>query len=210
MVEADRHLLEHNLHVPVVSTYQADEALRIAFQCELRGGFHLSLDDVAVRVVDADGRTVGPGETGEIVLSNLTNHATVLLNYKLGDRVTFSTAPCACGRSLPMLERIDGRADDLIQLPSGDRLPSFAVMQDLQAVPGVVRVQLVQEELTRFVLHVVATFDADWTIVRMRLEHALRGFVGESADLAVDRVQAIAPEPGGKIRAVISRCRGDR
>jgi len=65
MPPADRDLIEHRLGVPVLSTYQADEALRIGFQCERREGFHLSLDDVAVRVVRPDGRPAGPGEQGK-------------------------------------------------------------------------------------------------------------------------------------------------
>ena len=98
MPDTDRDLMEGELGVPVISTYQADEALRLAFQCEHRRGFHLSLDDVAVRVVDASGRSVGPGESGEIVISNLTNPVTVLLNYKLGDVVTLGAEACPCGR----------------------------------------------------------------------------------------------------------------
>ena len=119
--DADRLLIETEFGVPVLSTYQAVEALRIAFQCERRHVFHMSLDQVAVRVVDANGKALGPGSTGEIVISNLTNRATVLLNYKLGDVVTLGGSPCPCGRSLPTIERIEGRADDLIVLPGGQR-----------------------------------------------------------------------------------------
>jgi phenylacetate-CoA ligase len=80
MSMADRRLIEDSMGLPVVSTYQAVEALRIGFQCEARQGFHLSPDQVAVRVVDGEGRDVQEGGTGEIVISCLTNRATVLLN----------------------------------------------------------------------------------------------------------------------------------
>lgn len=84
MAAADRQLIETTYGVPVLSNYQAVEALRIAFQCEYRAGFHLSLDAVAVRLIDDNGKTVGPGNSGHLILSNLTNRATVLLNYRLG------------------------------------------------------------------------------------------------------------------------------
>lgn len=207
MADMDRLLIETEFGVPVLSTYQAAEALRIAFQCERRDGFHLSLDDVAVRVVDENGRTLAPGDVGEIVLSNLTNRATVLLNYKLGDVVTLSKSSCSCGRTLPTIERIQGRSDDLIALPGGQMIHSLVVMEKLQSVPGVVQVQLVQEDLHRFLLRTVCTGNTDWRQACQQLDEALRGLLGDDLSLTIERVAAIAPEPGGKVRAVISHYR---
>jgi phenylacetate-CoA ligase len=206
MAEPDRDLLETELGIAVISTYQADEALRLAFQCEERVGFHLCLDDVAVRVVDSRGRGVGPGESGEIVISNLTNRATVLLNYKLGDVVTAGAGPCACGRSLPTIERIEGRADDLLVLPSGESRHPLGFLRQLQEVPGVVRVQLVQEEPARVSVRAVCAAGADWPSVRAPLERVLRSQLGEGVAIECARVDAVRVEPGGKVRAVISRC----
>lgn len=212
MAEADRELIEGTLAIPVVSTYQADEALRIGFQCEERRGFHLALDDVAVRVVDERGRTVGPGESGEIVLSNLTNRATVLLNYRLGDLVTLDAEPCPCGRTLPTLARIEGRADDLVMLPDGDCRHPIPLLHALQAVPGVMRVQIVQEEVARFTLRAVCAAGTDWPPTAKRLRQVLAGMLGQWGALDGIRVETIRVEEiprqaGGKVRAVISRCR---
>jgi phenylacetate-CoA ligase len=206
MPDADRDLIEDELRVPVVSTYQADEALRIAFQCELRRGFHLSLDAVAVQVVDEHGRPVGPGGTGELVLSNLTNRATVLLNYKLGDRVTLGAEPCACGRALPTIERIEGRADDCIVLANGEVRHPLQVIHQLQKVGGVIRIQIVQDEVARFTLRVVGAAGIDWPSARSQLEATLRALVGEGVAIDVVRVEAIPAESSGKVRAVVCRC----
>lgn len=204
---ADRLLIENEFGVPVLSTYQAVEALRIAFQCERRADFHLSLDDVAVRVVDEQGRTLGPGGSGHIIISNLTNRATVLLNYQLGDVVTLSPSTCPCGRTLPTIARIVGRSDDLLVLPGGQVAHALFVLEDLQAVPGVVQVQVIQEDLRRFVLHVVCASDSEWGGICQDLDAALRKMLGNEIFLTIERVDTIPPEPGGKIRAVISRCR---
>lgn len=207
MPEADRLLIEKEFGVPVISSYQAAEALRIAFQCERRQGFHINLDHIAVRVVDKEGELVTPGGTGEIVISNLTNRATVLLNYKLGDVVTLGNAPCPCGRTLPTIERIEGRSDDLIVLPDGRLLLSLVVLQELQVVSGLVQIQVVQEDFRRFVLRIVYAGDTDWAQVRQRLDTAMRALCGNDITLAIEQVETISPEPGGKVRAVISRCR---
>ncbi len=206
MADPDRLLIETEFGVPVLSGYQAVEALRIAFQCERREGFHLSLDQVAVRVVDGNGNALGPGGTGEIVISNLTNRATVLLNYKLGDVVTLGRPPCTCGRTLPIIERIEGRVNDLIVQPGGQMIHSSVLLGSIRAVPGVVQVQLIQEELRRFLLRAVCTGGADWEQIHQGLDAALRSILGDDISVAIELVDTIPPESGGKVRAAISRC----
>lgn len=206
MAEADRQLIEGQFGVPVISTYQAAEALRIGFQCEDRTAFHLSVDHTAVRVVDAEGNPVAPGATGEIVISNLVNRATVLLNYKLGDVVTLSAEPCACGRTLPTIRAIDGRADDLITHEDGRQLHALVVLAPLLQVPGVVQVQLIQEEMARFRLRVVCAPHSVWVSVCRDLTAALRSTLGDALVLHLEQTDTIAPEPSGKVKSVISRC----
>jgi phenylacetate-CoA ligase len=207
MADADRLLIETHFGTPVLSTYQAVEALRIGFQCERREGFHISADQVAVRVVNKNGSAVGPGGTGEIVLSNLTNRATVLLNYKLGDVVTVGQAGCPCGRTLPTIERIQGRSDDSIVLPDGEVKHSLIVMESLQAVPGVVQIQLVQHDVRRFALRVVGGGDVDRSDAKRKLQAALIATLGNHFSLDVEWVDEIPPGPSGKVKAVISHCR---
>lgn len=201
MPKADRRLIEEDLRIPVVSSYQAIEAPRIGFQCEVRRGFHISTDMVAFRVVDSSGRDVAPGECGEFVLSNLTNRATVVLNYRLGDMVTLGRGPCPCGRTLPLIEGIDGRLDDLLVRSGGTSIHALAVLPQLQAVSGVCQVQVIQSTVDDFRLRVV------WA----------RGCPGEPAELRARMVSALGPrirvlvesvdmleqEPSGKVKTVI-------
>jgi phenylacetate-CoA ligase len=208
MAEPDRRLIEEHFGIPVFSTYQAAEALLIAFQCEHRQGFHISMDQVAVRVVDERGRSVEPGSTGEVILTNLTNRATVLINLKLGDVVKVGKRPCPCGCPLPVLDSVEGRADDLISVPGGASLHALSTLPPLQAVPGVVQVQLVQRELCRFELRVVCAWEADWHMTRARLEEAFYSVLGRDVDLQVERVERLAADPSGKLRGVISHCPG--
>ena len=207
MPDADRKLIENELGVPVISTYQAGEALRIGFQCEQRKGFHLSIDDVAVRVIKPDGSSAGPGEEGEIVISNLSNRATVLLNYKLGDVVTMPTVPCICGRTLPTIDRIAGRADDLVMLPDGESRHSLFLLAPLQAVPGVVQIQLVQQTIRQLSINAVCAAGSDWRSIHNSLTDITHKLLDHQIRVDATRVAAIPSEPGGKVRAVISHCR---
>jgi phenylacetate-CoA ligase len=204
MADADRALIEEDWSVPVVSVYQAAEALHLAFQCELRRGFHVNHDHVTLDVVDERGVRVGPGETGNAVISNLTNYATVILNYRLGDLVTVGREPCACGRTLPTIDRIEGRADDCITLSGGERLHALTVQSAVHRVDGVIQVQIVQETLDRFLLKVVYTGSDDWTAVGRRIATAIGQIVGPQVTVHVEQVTRLAMGPNLKVKAVIS------
>ena len=80
-----REQIEGAFGIPVMSRYSAAEAFKIGFYCERRSGFHLHEDVTHVRVVGAEGETLGPDETGRLVISNLVNRGSVLLNYPIGD-----------------------------------------------------------------------------------------------------------------------------
>lgn len=82
--EEGRALIVERYGCWVHSTYQAVEGGRIGFQCEERNGFHLNVDLCPVRIVDAEGSGLPPGQVGEVVISNLYNRAMVLLNYRTG------------------------------------------------------------------------------------------------------------------------------
>jgi len=208
MADADRVLLEQGYGIPVVSTYQCAEALRIGFFCEERRGFHLSLDAVAVRLVDDQGRDAEPGAPGQVVISNLTNRATVFLNYRLGDVAAPGQGPCPCGRTLPMIEDLKGRNDDLLWLADGRPLHALAAMPYLQAVAGVVQVQIVQHARRRFTVRAVGEAGIQRDESAAGLVQALRSKAGDDVQVCVDWVETIPAESNGKVKAVISEIEG--
>ncbi len=210
MPDADRRLIEQELGIPVVSTYQCAEALRIGFFCEERRGFHLSLDAVAVRLVDDQGRDAEPGAPGQVVISNLTNRATVFLNYRLGDIATPGLGPCPCGRTLPVIEDLKGRSDDLLWLAGGRPMHSLGVMPYLQAVAGVVQVQIVQNAARRFTVRAVGESGVNRNEAAAGLVQALRSKVGEDAQVDVDWMETIPAGSNGKVKAVITEMQDSR
>jgi len=140
-----------------------DPARRDAYlvMCEVLNADGTAHESNGRATIDDDDNEVSPGGRGHLVLSNLTNRATVLLNYRLGDIVTLGHSTCSCGRNLPTIENIDGRSDDLIRLANGDPLHALAVLEKLQKVPGVAQIQLVQEAPERFVIRAIAAKTPD-------------------------------------------------
>ncbi|MBC7257271.1 MAG: hypothetical protein H5T66_14325, partial [Chloroflexi bacterium] len=71
--ESTRQLIETAFGLPVLGIYQAIEAFQIGFECEEKRGYHLNIDLYPIRVVNEAGDTLPPGETGEVIVSNLVN-----------------------------------------------------------------------------------------------------------------------------------------
>jgi len=205
--DAARRLIQGRFGIPVFGAYQANEALKIGFECPAHRGLHLNIDLYPLRLVDADGCDVPLGQPGEVVVSNLVNDATVLLNYRLGDVAAIVPGPCPCGRTLPVLSFLPGRMDDLIELPSGRMVHPQLLRAMFALEPEVRQYQVVQRSPADLSADVVVCPGADQAAVRQRLATRLAACFGPRARCEVRFVGAIQRTPAGKARAVIRLCR---
>lgn len=205
-----RHLALERFGCRVYSVYSAMEAHRLGIQCERLDGYHLNLDAYVVRIVDQDGREVPAGTEGEIVVSNLLNRAMPLLNYRIGDRGVLAPEPCPCGRTLPLLARLEGRRSDTIRLPDGRVLSSLALEGLFRAeLRPTLKAQIDQpaEGVVRW--RVVPFTGADPDEVRRALLARAPEALGRSARLDVEIVDELPYTPGGKFLRVARPAPGD-
>jgi phenylacetate-CoA ligase len=184
MTPEGRRLVEERFGVPVLSQYSAVEAFRIGYFCEERQSHHLHEDICALWIAGPDGRPVPDGEPGEVVVSNLVNRGSVLLNYRLGDIARIVSGRCACGRTSRLLSVVEGRVSEVVHLPDGGFVHPFAIWAAVKLHDGVVRYQLVQHEPSRFELRLVTVdrgaFDAVVPQVLAELRTTLRGAAVEA------------------------------
>jgi len=210
MTPDGRRRIERDFGVPVFSRYNAIEAFKIGFQCPERRGFHLHPDLCDVRIVDGEGREVPDGAAGEIVISNLVNRATVLLNYRLGDAGTRAVDPCACGRTFPLLAELEGRVEDVLDLADGRLVHPRSVWDVFKTRPKVLRYQLVQLTPARFALDLATLDAASFDELRPGVARDLAALLGDaeveirrSADVGLGErgkfrpVRGLPPSPGG-------------
>jgi len=199
-----RDCIEGRFGVPVLSRYNAVEAFKIGFFCEHRTGFHLHEDLCHVRIVGPDGRSAVPGQQGEVVISNLVNRATVLLNYPIGDAGTISTERCPCGRTFALLSELDGRVEDIIALPDGRFVHPRTIWQVFKGDSDIFQYQLTQHDAQRFVLTLVTLDEAGFQRARARSLPALAGLLGTGVMIDATRRSEVDRGTGGKFRAVIA------
>ena len=202
--DAARAMIRDELGVLVLGTYQAVEAFKIGFECERHTGIHLNFDLYPIRLVNAEGDEVPHGESGDVVVSNLINRSTVLLNYRLGDVAHMLTERCPCGRTLPLLSFIDGRIDDLIRLSSGDVVHPQVVRLIFTKEQTIWQYQVVQEEVEKFRVAIVGGREDDREAMCDRLTKRFETSFGPNVRVSFSFVDAIAPTPAGKVRPVLS------
>ena len=196
-----RSLIKNHFGLAVLSNYSAVEALKLAFLCEESAGFHIHEDLCDVRLLDPSGMAVAPGTSGEVVISNLVNRGTVLLNYRLGDMATAATESCACGRTSAVLAQVDGRIDEIVTLPSGELVLTVQVWDAIAGHPFISRWQLVQRTSRSFELRVVASDRTALEAAREELLAALRSRL-PGAELDIVQVDDI-PLRDGKFRPIL-------
>ena len=73
-----------------------------------------------MEVLGEDGRPCKAGETGRVIVTPLHNYAMPLIRYEIGDYVELGE-PCDCGRGLPVINRILGREQEILVLPTGEQ-----------------------------------------------------------------------------------------
>jgi phenylacetate-CoA ligase len=80
---------------------------------------HLFEDLIIPEVVDDAYRPVLPGHTGDRLLVTVLSSRTIpLIRYEMTDRVRLAAQPCPCGLPFRLLDSIEGRADDVLDLPA--------------------------------------------------------------------------------------------
>lgn len=200
-----RQLIAREFGIPILSNYTAIESFKIGFTCERESGFHIHADICHLRVVDRKGADTPPGEPGEIVISNLLNRGSVLLNYRLGDLGTLAPEPCPCGRTFPLLAELEGRQEDLLFLEAERVVHPRALWTVFQRLPVIIQYQLIQHDSRTFELEIVTRDPTDGQGAMSAAAAGLRELLG---DVKVDVKTSSGPltGPGGKSRPVISHC----
>lgn len=203
-------LIREQYGVGVFAKYGAIEAVPIGFLCEECQGYHLNMDLVHLKLIDAHGRRVEPGEPGEVVVSSLTNRGTVLLNYRLGDIGVMSDESCPCGRTLPLLSQLSGRVQDILHLPGGGFLHAGAVnrvfyMGRQRDGGKVLQFQLIQRAIADFELRLAAVDRAAYNDVVQDYVADLEQLIGAWANIEPVYYEGRVPTgASGKLRPVVS------
>ncbi len=102
------------------------EISNFGFECIAQKGTHVVESMFLAEVIDPlTGKNVGPGQEGELVLTNLCCESMPLIRWRMGDIVKFDEKKCDCGRTFLRLDGgVIGRVDDMFQFGGVNIFPS--------------------------------------------------------------------------------------
>lgn len=199
LFDYQREAIEKAFRCPVRETYGMAEMVAGASECE-KGFMHVWPDVSEIEIADGDASSTGI-TSGQLIATGFLNPDMPLIRYRTGDQVTLRATGevCLCGRSLPVLAAVEGRADDMLYTSDGRSIgrldPVFKSQLPIREA------QIIQETLD---------------LIRVRYLPA-PGFTSASGRSIVERVQArmgnvkvvleevdkIPRGANGKFRAVI-------
>jgi phenylacetate-CoA ligase len=181
----------------------------LGIDCAARAGIHVWEDHYFVEIVDpATGRVVDDGVEGELVVSALSREGLPLLRYRTRDLTrVVSRARCDCGRTVLRLDRLRGRADDMVIFKGVNFYPR-QVEQIALRQPGLsheYQIVLHAAGGERMTLHVEAEPGCD-AAVAARLRRELHDLLALTVEVQLRGLGEIA-RPQGKAVRVIDRRR---
>ncbi len=96
----------------------------VSGSCEAKR-LHINEDHIYPEIVDPETeRPLPDGEQGELVFTALQRRAAPAIRYKTRDISTLRRDRCECGRTLVTMDRIRGRADDMLIVTGVNVFPS--------------------------------------------------------------------------------------
>jgi phenylacetate-CoA ligase len=199
-----RHLMDKVFGCKVTNRYGCEEVSLIACECEQHNGLHVNGDGLYVEIL-ANGRPAAEGEPGAVVITDLVNRAMPIIRYKVGDVAVASSRTCACGRGLPLIERLEGRESDYVTTDTGELISGISLTENFALhIRGVGQMQIIQESHTQFRFRIVRDHDfGDESLDRIRF--LVNERFGPRTKYDIEFVDQIPQEPSGKYRFCISR-----
>jgi phenylacetate-CoA ligase len=126
-IPATRARIEEGWGARVLDHSGLTEVGAVAIEClHNPSGLHIVESEYIAEVLaPGTNQPVPPGQTGELVVTNLGRVGSPLIRYRTGDLVRMDPRPCPCGRALVRLDGgILGRVDDMIHIRGNNVYPS--------------------------------------------------------------------------------------
>lgn len=202
-----RRILGQMFDCPVYEIYGLTETGTVAWQSPRHRHFRISHESMIVEFLP----TAETGPARRLVVSNLGLRSMPFIRYDTGDLaipIASTDAPVGTTDAMPLpaIARIEGRQVDCVRLGDGRVVSPFALTTAMEAVPGVTRYQILQDEVNAFTVRYEASRGASsTTVTEQATQEALANMLGAHVRVRVKVVSSLDPEPGRKFRVVQSR-----
>lgn len=193
LFDYQRETIAEAFNCPVRETYGMAEIAAAASDCEM-GRLHQWSE---VGVIETDPTDQKPAD--DFICTGLINADMPLVRYRVGDCGSFSADKCECGRTLPLIEKIEGRSDDVLYTTDGRRVGRLdPVFKDNLPVK---EAQIIQKSLKTILVRLVPADGFNRQSAK-DLSDRIRERMGD-VEIILENVPEIPRTERGKFRAVI-------
>ncbi len=198
-----KEIIEKAFNCPVINEYGAGECGIIAYQCP-EGNMHLMEENLYIEYENSS----SDENLKKIIITNLNNYAMPFIRYDVGDYVSPLSEPCKCGRTLKLIDKIQGRSCDTVVSNNGSLFHAEIfdyLARDFKKIN--------EGKIDHFQVTQKSKFDFEFKIVQNTnitkngfqfIESKIKQLLGEKTKVHFTFVDHIPLEKSGKLRYFIS------
>jgi phenylacetate-CoA ligase len=215
--EAMRQRIQDDTGIRGYDIYGLSEIIGpgVGAECHEQAGLHIFEDHFYPEIIDpGTGEVLPDGTEGELVLTTLSKQAMPMIRYRTRDVTTLVKEPCACGRTLRRIKRIERRSDDMFIIRGVNVFPSqieTALLRLKGTLPHYQIVLTREKGLDNLEVQVEVTPEVFSDKIRALeqlhhdLEHEVESVIGIRAQVTLVEPRALARSEGKAKRVTDKR-----
>ena len=200
--EEDKIVMQNAFGVPVINEYGASELDLIAFQ-NSQMQWILNTESLFVEILDNNNKPVPFGTVGKVVITSLYNKAHPFIRYELGDLGAIKKVSA----KTYILDKLQGRKEDIVRLPSGKISPGLTFYYITKSVVkdnGVVKeIKILQTKIDSFEIHYSAT-DKLSEKQQQIIQNALYEYLEPNLNISFHKFDQLERSKSGKLKQFTS------
>lgn len=200
--EQTQRYLDGIFCAPSYNAYGGRELSLIAMECPKHEGLHEISENNYVEFEPID--LEGVEGAGNLIITNLNNHAMPFIRYRIGDMgIRGDLTDCACGRGLPRILKVIGRTTEILEFYDGTKIAGEMFIHLMKDFPlkDYQFIQRSDREMTfRF-----APGNALGPALKEKILGTYKGYLPEKVVITFEPADRLEKTPSGKFRFVLKQ-----
>ena len=202
VTEETQSYLNRIFRAPSYNAYGGRELSLIAMECPEHHGLHEISENNFVEFEPID--LAGIQGAGNLIITNLNNHAMPFIRYRIGDIGIQGALPdCPCGRGLPRISKVIGRTTEILEFYDGTKIAGEMFIHLMKDFP-LKQYQFIQKS-DRLISLRYPIGDLLDQGIREKIVDTYKNYLPGNVAITFDPVDHLDKTPTGKFRFVLKQ-----